>query len=66
MKSRYKYGINTVLSETLSLNQSTVEKMTAELKNAGIIKRVGSKKTGYWEIVEIAKKRNAGTCSISC
>ncbi len=40
------------IAESLSLNQSTIEKKIAELKNAGILKRVGSKKTGHWEIVD--------------
>lgn len=40
------------IAESLSLNQSTIEKKIAELKNAGILKRVGSKKTGYWEIAD--------------
>jgi ATP-dependent DNA helicase RecG len=40
------------IAEMLSLTQRTVEKKIAELKNAGILKRVGSKKTGYWEIAD--------------
>jgi ATP-dependent DNA helicase RecG len=44
------------IAELLSLTQRTVEKKIAELKNAGILKRVGSNKTGYWEIVGIAER----------
>ncbi|HOG50974.1 MAG: winged helix-turn-helix transcriptional regulator [Lentisphaerae bacterium] len=33
-------------------NRSTVMRNIGKLKDAGILRRIGSKKTGYWEIVE--------------
>lgn len=41
-----------VLSTELSVSATTIEKYLAQLKNAYIIDRVGSKKAGYWVVNE--------------
>ena len=66
-KVRRKYGENTEkiilaiadnqfvktheIANITKLSQSTVEKVVAKLKKAGILKRIGPDKGGYWEIV---------------
>jgi ATP-dependent DNA helicase RecG len=45
------------LSETQNINPSTVQKHINKLKEKGIIARVGSDKSGFWEIVEIRSQR---------
>ncbi len=66
-KVRSKYGVNTEkiilaiasnqfiksheIAEKTKLSQSTIEKIVAKLKKAGILKRIGPDKGGYWEIV---------------
>ena len=39
------------LSETLGLSEKTIKNRLALLKKEGIIVRVGSKTSGYWEVV---------------
>lgn len=39
------------IAQLLSLTNRTVEKKISDLKNAGLIKRVGSNKTGHWEVI---------------
>ena len=41
----------TEISEQLNLSLSTVKRKIKELKEQGIIERVGSDKTGYWKII---------------
>ncbi|HSH50303.1 MAG TPA: RNA-binding domain-containing protein [Bacteroidales bacterium] len=40
-----------IMAEQMNVSVSTIEKNIAKLKKAGIIERVGSTKSGYWEIV---------------
>jgi len=40
------------ISERLNLSLSTVKRKIKDLKEQGIIERVGSDKTGYWKIIE--------------
>ena len=42
----------TEISEQLSLSLSTIKRKIKELKEQGIIERLGSDKTGYWKIIE--------------
>ena len=67
-KIRRKYGENTEkiilaiagnqfiktreIADRTKLSQSTVEKTVAKLKKAGILKRIGPDKGGYWEVVK--------------
>ena len=39
------------INEQLNLSLSTVKRKIKELKEQGIIERVGSDKTGYWKII---------------
>ncbi len=40
------------MSEILNLSTRAVEKQIAKLKDAGKLKRIGSRKQGYWKIIE--------------
>lgn len=40
------------ISTALNLSDSGVRKNIAKLQETGIIRRKGSSKTGYWEIIE--------------
>ncbi|MCG7281999.1 Fic family protein [Chryseobacterium taklimakanense] len=40
------------ISEQLRISLSTAKRKTKELKEQGIIERIGSDKTGYWKIIE--------------
>jgi ATP-dependent DNA helicase RecG len=40
-----------VLAEKLDKNRTTVMRNIQKLKNIGALKRIGSKKTGYWEVI---------------
>ena len=40
------------ISEHLNLSLSTVRRKIKDLKEQGMIERVGSDKTGYWEVIE--------------
>ena len=67
-KVRRKYGENTEkiilaiasnqfiksheIAEKTKLSQSTIEKIVAKLKKAGILKRIGPDKGGYWEAIK--------------
>ena len=42
----------TELSELLGLHRATIADNTSRLQKLGVLKRIGSDKTGYWEIVE--------------
>jgi len=68
-KVRSKYGVNAEkiilaiasnqfiksheIAEKTKLSQSTIEKIVAKLKKAGILRRIGPAKGGYWEIVNV-------------
>jgi ATP-dependent DNA helicase RecG len=39
------------IADKTKLSKSTIEKIVAKLKKAGILKRIGPDKGGYWEIV---------------
>lgn len=39
-----------VLAEKLNKNRTTVMRNIQKLKELGILKRVGPKKSGYWEV----------------
>lgn len=40
------------ISERLKISLSTVKRKIKDLKEKGIVKRIGSDKTGYWEIIK--------------
>ena len=40
------------ISELLSISQRQVERVILELKSRGVIKRIGARKNGYWEITK--------------
>jgi ATP-dependent DNA helicase RecG len=40
------------MAEKTNLSQSTIEKIVAKLKKAGLLKRIGPDKGGHWEIVD--------------
>jgi len=40
------------LSEATGLTRKTIQRNIQTLKNSGLIKRIGSDKTGYWEVPE--------------
>lgn len=40
-----------VLAEKLNKNRTTVMRNIQKLKEMGVLKRIGSKKTGYWEVI---------------
>jgi predicted HTH transcriptional regulator len=40
----------TELSELLGLHRTSIAENTSKLQKLGVLKRVGSDKTGYWEI----------------
>jgi predicted HTH transcriptional regulator len=40
------------ISERLIISLSTVNRKIKELKDKGILERIGSDKTGYWKIIE--------------
>ena len=42
----------TEISELLNTSLSTVKRKIKNLKEQGIIERIGSDKTGYWKIIE--------------
>ena len=37
----------------IGVSEATVKRRLSELRKAGIIVRVGSNKTGYWEVVDL-------------
>ena len=39
-----------MLAEKLNKNRTTVMRNIQKLKEMGVLKRIGSKKTGYWEV----------------
>lgn len=40
------------IAEQLNLHRVSVTRSIAKLQKLGVLKRVGSNKTGYWEIIE--------------
>jgi len=40
------------LSKKLNINIRNTKKNIAKLKEKGLIKRIGSRKIGYWEVVK--------------
>ena len=42
----------TEISKQLNLSLSTVKRKIKQIKEQGIIERIGSDKTGYWKIIE--------------
>ena len=51
MKMRPKVTANE-LSEILNINLRNTKKVIEKLKEKGLVKRVGSRKAGHWEVVE--------------
>jgi len=47
------------ISERLNMSLSTAKRKIKELKEKGIIERIGSDKTGYWKIIECFEMSNA-------
>ena len=41
-----------VIAKKISVNEKTVKRDIAKLKQKGILKRIGPDKGGYWEVVE--------------
>ena len=39
------------LSKELKVNESTIKRNISKLKNKGMLRRIGSDKNGYWEIL---------------
>ncbi len=39
------------LATILDVSPATVKRNIQKLKNIGALKRIGSKKTGYWEVI---------------
>ena len=39
------------LAELLNVSPATVKRHIQKLKNMGRLKRIGSKKSGYWEVI---------------
>ena len=44
------------ISNALGVTEITAKRITKSLKEAGILKRAGSRKSGHWEIIELIKK----------
>jgi len=42
----------TEISERLKISLSTVRRRIKNLREKGIIERIGSDKTGYWKVME--------------
>lgn len=40
-------------AQMLGFSRSKIEQLISELKRAGVLRRIGSKKYGYWEVVEL-------------
>ena len=40
------------LSKSIGINQSAIQKHLDKLKQAGILKRIGPAKGGYWKVKE--------------
>ena len=45
-----RYKTNAQLAEKCGKSQSTIERRVKFLKGAGLITRIGAKKTGYWQV----------------
>ena len=45
-----RYKTNAQLAEKCGKSQSTIERRVKFLKEAGLITRIGAKKTGYWQV----------------
>lgn len=45
-----RYKTNAQLAERCGKSQSTIERRVKFLKDAGLITRIGAKKTGYWQV----------------
>ena len=45
-----RYKTNAQLAEKCGKSQSTIERRIKFLKDAGLITRIGAKKTGYWQV----------------
>ena len=61
------YITQTDLTKELSLSRRTVQRIMKELMNDGKIKRVGSTRTGHWEINVIGRvRKKSKSLSTSC
>ena len=45
-----RFKTNALLAERCGKSQSTIERRVKFLKDAGLITRIGAKKTGYWQV----------------
>ena len=43
--------------EKTGIPRRTIDRTISELKNSGVIKRVGTKRTGHWEMIESGEKK---------
>ena len=48
---RNKYSTRETISEELGISTATVGRELQKLQKIGLIKRIGSNKTGHWEII---------------
>jgi predicted HTH transcriptional regulator len=53
LKKRYRNITSNEISKELNQSLSTIKRKIKVLKEQGKIKRIGSDKNGFWEIVEI-------------
>ncbi len=51
-----KYITTNEISDKLNKELSTIKKSIKVLKDAGILVRIGTNRTGYWKIVEEGKE----------
>jgi len=44
------------IAEKIGKTRKTVQRTVKELKENGYVKRIGSRKAGYWEVVDVADR----------
>ena len=48
----YPHITKAQLSKLIGINPSAIDKNIAYLKNEGYLRRIGSNKSGYWEVID--------------
>ena len=56
--------IQSELAELLGIHRVSVAENTSKLQKMGVLKRVGGKRNGYWEIVEKKYQQGELTCQV--
>lgn len=51
-------GTNTLYAEEAGLSERTVRRYIDQLKDSGIIRRIGTNRKGYWEIISNQSEDN--------